>query len=76
MIGGFRSICWFLYFCGQSVVAVIMIDSSKKRNSLVGVEVLSPYVIERRSKHRNLRISFNLMFYFHKTTSVILTEYG
>ena len=50
MIGGFRSICWFLYFCGQSVVAVIMIDSSKKRNSLVGVEVLSPYVIERRSK--------------------------
>ena len=27
-----------------------MIDSSKKRNSLVGVEVLSPYVIERRSK--------------------------
>ena len=26
-----------------------MIDSSKKRNSLVGVEVLSPYVIERRS---------------------------
>ena len=49
MIGGFRSICRFLYFCGQSVVAVIMIDSSKKRNSLVGVEVLSPYVIERRS---------------------------
>ena len=27
-----------------------MIDSSKKRNSLVGVKVLSPYVIERRSK--------------------------
>ena len=26
-----------------------MIDGSKKRNSLVGVEVLSPYVIERRS---------------------------
>ena len=26
-----------------------MIDSSKKRNLLVGVEVLSPYVIERRS---------------------------
>ena len=30
-----------------------MIDSSKKRNSLVGVEVLSPYVIERRSKGFN-----------------------
>ena len=29
-----------------------MIDSSKKRNSLVGVEVLSPYVIERRSKRK------------------------
>ena len=27
-----------------------MTDSSKKRNSLVGVEVLSPHVIERRSK--------------------------
>ena len=50
MIGGFRSICRFLYFCGQPVVAVIMIDSCKKRNSLVGVEVLSPYVIERCSK--------------------------
>ena len=50
VIGGFRSICRFLYFCGQSVVAVVMIDSSKKRISLVGVEVQSPYVIERRSK--------------------------
>ena len=57
MIGGFRSICRFLYFCGQPVVAVIMIDSSKKRNSLVGVEVLSPYVIERRS---NIQTEFDL----------------
>ena len=47
--GNFDPLCPFLYFCGKSVVAVIMIDSGKKRNSLVGVEVQSPYVIERRS---------------------------
>ena len=45
-------LCRFLYFCGQSVVAVIMIDSSKKCNSLVGVEVQSLYVIERHSKQQ------------------------
>ena len=28
-----------------------MIDGSKKHKSLAGVEVQSPYVIERRSKH-------------------------
>ena len=40
-------------FCGQSVVAVIMIDGSKTRKSLGGVEVQSPYVIERRSKEND-----------------------
>ena len=45
-------LCWFLYFCGQPVVALIMIDSSKIRKTLVGVEVQSLYVIERCSKSR------------------------
>ena len=40
----------FCIFCGQSVVAMIMIDGSKTRKSLVGVEVQCPYVIERRRK--------------------------
>ena len=36
----------FCIFCGQQVVTVIMIDSSKTRKSLAGVEVQSLYVIE------------------------------
>ena len=40
----------FFIFCGPPVVAVTMIDSSKTRKSLAGVEVQSSYVIERRSK--------------------------
>ena len=36
----------FFIFCGQSVVAVIMIDGSKTRKLLLEVEVPSPYVIE------------------------------
>ena len=40
----------FCIFCGRSFVAVIMIDGSKIHKSLAGVEVQSPYVIERRSK--------------------------
>ena len=55
----FDPLCRFLYICGQSVVALIMIDSSKKRISLVGVEVKSPYVIEKRSK-RNLSVDGKL----------------
>ena len=46
----FDALCRFLYFCGQSVVAVIMIDGSKTDKSLVTVEVQRPFVIERRSK--------------------------
>ena len=46
----FDPLCRFLYFCGQPVVAVIMIDSSKIHKVLVGVEVQSPYVVERCSK--------------------------
>ena len=46
----FNLLCQFLYFCSQLVVAEIMIDSSKTHKSLVGVEVQSPYVIERHSK--------------------------
>ena len=45
----------FCIFCGQSVVAIIMIDGSKTRTWLVGVKVQSLYVIER---HRNI-ISLN-----------------
>ena len=40
----------FPFLAPVTQATVIMIDSSKKRNSLVGVEVQSPYVIERRSK--------------------------
>ena len=50
-------VCWqvsihlvgFCIFCGQLVVAVIMIDGSKTCKLLVIVEVQSPYVIERHS---------------------------
>ena len=38
----------FVYFYGLPVVTVIMIDSSKTQN--VGVDVQSPFVIERRGK--------------------------
>ena len=38
-----------IHFCGQLVVAIIMIDSSKTHKPLVGVEVQSLYVIERCS---------------------------
>ena len=58
VIGGFRSTLsgFFFYlfilfhFCGQSFVAVIMIEISKTRKSLLKAEVPSPYVIERRSE--------------------------
>ena len=46
---GFHPIYRFCTFCGQPVVTIIKIDNSKTRNSLVGVEVHSPYVIESRS---------------------------
>ena len=49
VISRFRSTLSVSAFCGQSVVVVIMIDGRKTRNSLVGVEVQSPYVIERHS---------------------------
>ena len=49
VIGGFRSSLSVSVFSGQLLVAVIMIDGSKIRKSLAGVEVQSPYVIERRS---------------------------
>ena len=42
----FDPLCWFLHFCGQPVVAL------KIRQTLVGVEVQSPYLIERCSKSR------------------------
>ena len=49
-------VCWqisihlvgFCIFCGQLVVAVIMIDGNKTCKLLVIVEVQSPYVVERR----------------------------
>ena len=40
----------FCILCNHPVVAVIMIDNSITRKSLVGVEVQSPYIIERHSK--------------------------
>ena len=40
----------FCIFCGQSAVAVFMIDGGETRKSLAGVEVRSPHVIECRSK--------------------------
>ena len=46
----FNPLCRFLYFCGQPVVALIMIDSSKTRKSFSGVEVQSLSVIKRCSK--------------------------
>ena len=65
----FGPLCRFLYFCGQLVVAVIMIDGSKTRKSLVWVEVQSPHATERRTKDkesdtlkRNLCSTLNLNF--------------
>ena len=37
-----------------------MIDGSKKHKSLAGVEVQSPYVIERRSKVRTFTYLMNM----------------
>ena len=39
-------LCRFLYFCDLPVATIIMIDSSETHNSLVGVEVQSPYVLK------------------------------
>ena len=50
----FNPLCSFLYFCGQWVITVIMIDDSKTRKSLAGVEVQRPYVIEKHSKFEGL----------------------
>ena len=47
----FVSFC--TYLCGQSVVLVIMIDSSKTRNSLVGVKVQSPHGLVISKKEVN-----------------------
>ena len=50
MLVDFDPLCQFLYFCGEPVVAIVMIDSSRTRKSLVWVEVQSPYVIGRCSR--------------------------
>ena len=51
LLANFDPLCRFLYiFCGQPVVAVIMIDGSETCKSLAGVEVQCLYVIERLSK--------------------------
>ena len=42
----------FSIFCDQPVVAVILIDRSKMRKSLVGVQVQRPRVIEKHSKFK------------------------
>ena len=39
----------------MAVVALIMIDSSKTRKSLVGVEVQGPYAVEKHSKDHLFR---------------------
>ena len=49
VIGGFHPPYRFLYFLRSTGCRRNLIDSSKTRKSLVGVEVRSPYVIERRS---------------------------
>ena len=48
VIGGFQSTLSVSVFL-RLVVALIMIDSSRTRNSLVGVKVQSLHVIERCS---------------------------
>ena len=62
MIGGVRSTLPILYFCGQSVVTITMIDSSKTCNLLVGVEVQSLYVIVISSV-QHISISENCVRY-------------
>ena len=49
VIGGFQSTLSVSVFLRLVVVALIMIDSSRTRNSLVGVKVQSLHVIERCS---------------------------
>ena len=46
----FDPLCRFLYFCGQPVVAVILIEGSKTSKLLLEVELPSLYAIEKRSK--------------------------
>ena len=48
-LADFDPLCRFLYFCGQPVITLIMIDSSKACKLLVRVEVQRLYAIERRS---------------------------
>ena len=73
-------LCWFLFFCGQPVVVVLIIDSSKTRKSLVGVEVQSPYVIERPSKQQtcyllirpsSTQVYFKENAWYHGTEKII-----
>ena len=49
-LADFNPLCWFLYFHSRPVFAGIMINGSKVRKLLVGVEVQSPYVIGRCCK--------------------------
>ena len=51
----FDRLCQFLYFCGQAVVAVIMITTLKLANRYLGFEVQSPYVFERHSINNTLK---------------------
>ena len=50
MIGGFRSVFCVSVFPGSSLVIVIMIDSSKKRNCKEGFFFYFSHVCEKRSK--------------------------
>ena len=54
----------FVGFCifvvCRFTVPVIIIDGSKTHNLLVGVEVQSPYVIERRSNKQNVLFTISL----------------
>ena len=42
----FDPVCQFLYFCGQLVVSVIMLDGSKTRKSLAGLTFRVPMLFE------------------------------
>ena len=78
VIGGFPSTLSvsLFFFCGQPVAVILIIDSSKTRKSLAGVEVQSPYVIERHSKQQAcyLLIQPNPVIADTVGTSVYITE--
>ena len=70
------------FFASQLVVTLLMIDGNKTPKSFVGLQVQSPYLIERHSKQSSLieeslqSVSQKDIFIYEKKSSIYKSKYS